>query len=142
MNLHRNHKTLSAEAGRMRTFAAFDGLSDSELQRIANVGHVSTVPAGWPLIHEQTPSDAVYILLDGEVDVYYGREQVARLQPGDIVGEAVLRPGTLRTATVSAVSPVRVLHLEKSEFAMLLNEIQAFGATVDAIALLHTVPQP
>ena len=142
MNMHFNHKSLSDEAGRMRTFDAFSSLADSDLQRVATVGHVSSVPGGWPLIHEQTPSDSLYILLEGEVDVYYGREQVARLQPGDVIGEAVMRPGTLRNATVSAVSPVRVLHFERAEFTALQNEIPAFRMAVDTIAARHTIPQP
>jgi CRP/FNR family cyclic AMP-dependent transcriptional regulator len=140
MNMNFTHKTLTGDAARMRSFGAFADVSDAELKRIADVAHASTVPAGWPLIHEQTPSDALYVLLDGEVDVYYGREKVARLHAGDIIGEAVVRPGTLRNATVSAVSPVRVLHIDKSEFAMLRDEIPSFRAAVDTIAAGHTPP--
>lgn len=58
-----------------------------------------SLPANWRLIHEQTPGDACYILLSGKVAVYSGREQVAELGPGDVVGEIAIRQGRLRSPT-------------------------------------------
>lgn len=138
MNLNRSRHTLSAEATRMRSFSAFAGYTDEQLERIAAAGHHSTIPAGWPLIHEQTPSDACYVILSGELAVYYGREHVATLTPGDIVGEAVIQPGKLRSATVSAVGSVDLLNIPKDDFTHLLNDVPPLLATVEASASRHT----
>lgn len=138
MNIHRRNRTLTAEAARMRALATFEDFTDDQLERIAGVGRPSSLPNGWPLMREQTPSDACYVILDGEVDVYYGRQQVARLQRGDIVGEAVLHPGELRAATVSAVGPVDLLHIDRDDFARLLDEVPPLRTTIEAIAARHT----
>ncbi|CAM3569155.1 cyclic nucleotide-binding domain-containing protein [Smaragdicoccus niigatensis] len=138
MNMNRSRHTLSAEATRMRSFSTFADYTDEQLERIASAGHHSTIPSGWPLIHEQTPSDACYVILSGELAVYYGREQVATLTPGDIVGEAVMQPGKLRSATVAAVGPVDLLNIPKDDFTQLLNDVPPLLGTVEASASRHT----
>ena len=61
----------------------------------------------WPLIREQTPSDACYILLSGEVGVYVGQDRIAVLGPGEVIGESALRRGKLRSATVTTIGTGR-----------------------------------
>ena len=58
------------DARRLREFTAFDNFSDDELERLVRAAHRTSTSAAWPLIHEQTPSDACYILLSGKAAVY------------------------------------------------------------------------
>lgn len=55
------------DARRLREFAAFDKFTDDELERLVRAAHHTSQSVPWPLIREQTPSDACYILLSGEV---------------------------------------------------------------------------
>ncbi|MGO9693232.1 MAG: cyclic nucleotide-binding domain-containing protein [Mycobacterium sp.] len=97
----------------------------------------------WPLIREQTPSDDCYILLSGEVGVYVGRDRIAVLGPGDMIGESALRRGKLRSATVTTLGPAEVLRIERDDLARLLDEIPALRETIDATAARHVpVTQP
>ena len=70
------------DARRLREFSAFDNLSDDELKRLVRTAHHTSTSGPWPLIHEQTPSDACYILLSGEAAVYLGRDRVAVVGAG------------------------------------------------------------
>jgi CRP-like cAMP-binding protein len=58
------------DARRLRELTAFDNFSDDELERLVQAVHRTSTSAAWPLIHEQTPSDACYILLSGKAAVY------------------------------------------------------------------------
>src|SRR5690348_18485575 len=63
------------DARRLREFPAFAKFSDDDLARIARKTHRTSTSGPWPLIREQTPSDACYILLSGEAGVYVGQER-------------------------------------------------------------------
>src|ERR1700752_3433391 len=108
-------------ARRLREFDTFAKFSDDDLQRIVRAAHRTSTSGPWPLIHEQTPSDACYILLSGEVGVYVGQDRIAVLGPGDVIGESVLPPGKLRSATVTTTGAAEVLRIERDDLASLLD---------------------
>ena len=135
---HRKDGTHRAYARRLREFTAFDKLSDDELDRLVRATHHTSTSVPWPLIHEQTPSDACYILLSGEVGVYVGQDRIAVLGPGEVIGESVLRPGNLRTATVTTIGAAEVLHIERDDLASLLDEIPALREAMHVTAARHT----
>jgi CRP-like cAMP-binding protein len=126
-------------ARRLHEFSLFDNFSDDELKRLVRAAHHTSTSAPWPLIHEQTPSDACYILLSGEAAVYLGRDRVAVLQPGEVIGESVLLRGKLRTATVTTTGPAEVLHFDRDKLASLVDEIPALRETMDATVARHSL---
>jgi CRP/FNR family cyclic AMP-dependent transcriptional regulator len=127
---------------RLREFSAFHNFSDNDLHRLVAAAHHDSTSAPWPLIHEQTPSDACYILLSGEVRVYVGRDQIATLGPGEVIGESALRRGQLRSATVTTVGPTEVLRIEADDLAGLLRAIPALREVIDATVARHTPVAP
>src|ERR1700742_2884772 len=133
-----NPQGLCNDARRLREFTTFDKFSDDELERLVQAAHHSSQSVPWPLIREQTPSDACYILLSGEVGVYVGRDRIAVLGPGEVIGESALRPGKLRSATVTTTGPSEVLRIERDDLARLLDEIPALRETMDVTAARHT----
>jgi CRP-like cAMP-binding protein len=131
-------------ARRLREFSSFDNFSDDQLERLVQAAHHTSSSVPWPLIQEQTPSDACYILLSGEAGVYVGRDRIAVLGPGELIGESALRRGKLRSATVTTTGPAEVLRIERDDLARLLAEIPALRATMDATVARHppVVPAP
>jgi CRP/FNR family transcriptional regulator, cyclic AMP receptor protein len=125
------------DARRLREFTAFDKLSNDDLRRIVRAGHHTSTSVPLPLIHEQTPSDACYILLRGEVGVYVGQDRVALLGPGEVIGEAVLRRGQLRSATVTTTGPADVLRIERDDLDALVQDIPALRETMEATVARH-----
>lgn len=122
---------------RLRKFATFDRLSNDELKRLVAASRHTSTTAPLPLIHELTPSDACYILLSGEVGVYVGTQLVAVLGPGEVVGEAVLQRGKLRSATVTTTGPAEILRIEGADLARLHNEIPALRKILRASIARH-----
>ena len=133
---------LGKDARRLREFTAFDKFSDDELERVVRAAHHSSQSVPWPLIREQSPSDACYILLSGEAGVYVGQDRIAVLGPGEVIGESALRRGKLRSATVTTIGAAEVLRIERDDLARLLDEIPALRETMDATAAQHVPVAP
>ena len=133
-------KAHQEDARRLREFPAFAKFSDDDLKRLVTPAHRFTTTAPRPLIHEQTPSDACYILLSGEAGVYVGSDRVAVVGPGEVIGESALRQGKLRNATVTTVGKAEVLRIERADLSRLLDEIPALRETMDATVAKH-VPE-
>ncbi|WP_245574157.1 Crp/Fnr family transcriptional regulator [Amycolatopsis nigrescens] len=110
----------------------FKTLTPAEIRQVLRAGRRVTLPSGWPLISEETPGDLAYIVLEGTVSVWLGRTDVAELGPGSIIGETALRESRLRTATVSAVTAVRVLRLDGAALAGLTQRLPTFASAVEA----------
>lgn len=127
-------KELVAQIGALPRFAE---LSKSDLELLAKSSALSAVPANWPLINEQTPADACYVILDGDVEVRVEGKPVAQLAAGSVVGEVGLLQSKLRNATVVSTSRVSVLHLVPEVFQRLVSSSPAIrkalqGPTADS----------
>ena len=68
-------KDLVETLGKLPRFAS---CSKGDLETLAKAARLSSVPANWPLINEQTPSDACYVILDGDLEVLLLNDRVLR----------------------------------------------------------------
>jgi CRP-like cAMP-binding protein len=125
------------DARRLREFPAFAKFSDEDLARVAQKTHRTSTSGPWPLIREQTPSDACYILLSGEAGVYVGQDRIAVVGPGEVIGESALRQGKLRNATVTTSGRAEVLHISRDDFSRLLTEVPALREMMDDTVARH-----
>jgi CRP-like cAMP-binding protein len=101
-----------------------------DLQDLAEHAERSSVPAHWPLIHQQTPSDACYVILDGEASVTVGGEQVATITAGAVVGETGIAGHKLRNASVTSITALELLHIDAEEFIQLIERRPALKAAL------------
>jgi NADH dehydrogenase len=80
------------------------------------------------IFHEGDVGDYLYIIVNGEVEVYQekGKEKnvIAKLSKGEYFGEMALLNQRSRLATVKCLSPVDVLALRKSDFGILISNFQ------------------
>jgi CRP/FNR family transcriptional regulator, cyclic AMP receptor protein len=95
-------------------YPTFGRCDRDDVTALVDAGGPFTLPAGWPLVEQGIPADAVYVLTEGEARVFYVREQVATLGPGDIVGEMALLGGGQRRATVTTATRASGLRVENS----------------------------
>lgn len=93
-------------------YKTFSNCSKEDITALVSAGGAFTLPAGWPMVAEGIPADAIYVVTSGELRVFYGREQVATLGPGDIVGEMALLGGGQRRATVTTADRTSGLRVE------------------------------
>jgi CRP-like cAMP-binding protein len=109
---------------------AFAEASKADLEDLASHANRTSVPANWPLIHQDTPADACYVILRGTADVLVRGEKVASISAGAVVGEAGLAGHKLRNATVTSTSPLELLHIDAAEFTALIERRPALKAAL------------
>lgn len=102
-------------------------LSSKELDKVIARGSHVRLPANWSLIWEKTPADKAYLIVEGEVAVRKGKQEVARLGPGDVIGEMAIVGHKLRSASVVSLTPVEVIHFTKESLNALIEDVPAFG---------------
>jgi CRP-like cAMP-binding protein len=103
----------------LRAHSAFAECSSADLEDLATHSNRTSIPANWPLIHQETPADACYVILDGDADVLVKGEKVASIGTGGVVGEAGLASHKLRNATVTSTTALDLLHIDGNEFTKL-----------------------
>ena len=90
--------------------------------------------------------DSVYIIKDGECDVFCeedGPEHIlASLGRGDYFGEMALLSDKTRNATIRARSPLNVLIIPKYDFNKLRESVPAFGVVFSELAKRRATAGP
>lgn len=84
-------------------------------------------PVGTKLVEQGDWGASVYLLLDGIVSVDVDGGVVAEIGPGAVFGERAALEGGTRTATLTALTPVRVAHvlpeqIDRSALAQLADQ--------------------
>jgi CRP/FNR family cyclic AMP-dependent transcriptional regulator len=123
--------TESPEPQDLARLDRFADLSDAELAVLVSKGTRLHIPANWSVIWERTPADKAYIILDGEVSVRKGGQEIARLGPGDTVGEAAIIAHKLRSASVVSVTELEVLHYTSEAVEELLDSVPSFRTAME-----------
>jgi CRP/FNR family transcriptional regulator, cyclic AMP receptor protein len=99
------------DASRLKQIPLFQDVPDDELSQIATFAQEVTVEQGRELVREGDFSYEFMAIEDGDAEVTRHGEHLADLGPGDFFGEIGLLEKTLRTATVTAKSPMRLVTL-------------------------------
>jgi CRP-like cAMP-binding protein len=119
----------------------FATISDAGRTRLAKAGAPCTVEPGALLFAEGEKGDALYVLLEGEVEIRISNEagrdvRLASLKPYAIIGEMAVLDGGARSADVCAIRRSRFLRISRdtaldtleSEPKALLNLIAELSA--------------
>ena len=99
------------DASRLKSIPLFQEVGDEELAQIAPFATEVSVEEGRELVREGDFSYEFMAIEEGEAEVTRAGEHVANLGPGDFFGEMGLLERTLRNATVTAKTPVRLVTL-------------------------------
>jgi CRP/FNR family cyclic AMP-dependent transcriptional regulator len=94
----------------------FESLSSDELKAVATLSDLRHEDAGATLVGEGAPGYSLFVLREGSADVTSGGDTVTTLGPGDFFGEIALLGEGVRTATVTASSPVSLIVMFGSDF--------------------------
>lgn len=121
----------AADVATLKQFEGFSKFSDDDLKKIVKASHRTSTSGPWPLIREQTVSDACYILLSGEAGVFVGHDKIATVHEGEVIGESALKRGKLRGATVTTAGRAEVLHIDRNDLDRLLEEVPALRQLID-----------
>jgi CRP/FNR family transcriptional regulator, cyclic AMP receptor protein len=99
----------------------FANCSKRELQEIAHLADEIDLREGKEMTRQGERGREFFVLLEGEADVTKGDRSINRLGKGDFFGEIALVTHMPRTASVTAMSDVRVLVVTERDFAALLK---------------------
>ncbi len=120
----------------------FSACSARERALIARAAKEVTHPAGAVIAREGEPGVGMFLILEGRAEVSIGGRRRRTLSPGDSFGEIALLDGGPRTATVTALTPVRLAGITEWVFRGLIREhptialktLQAMAARLRAAA--------
>ncbi|MCA1648521.1 MAG: cyclic nucleotide-binding domain-containing protein [Chloroflexi bacterium] len=109
----------------LRSMDLFADLPDEELAKIARLLKERKIAENGVVFAQDDPGDGLYIVLQGRVRIastdQFGRERVlAFYGPGEFFGDMSVLTGAPRSATASATTSLRVLHLRKDDFDVLV----------------------
>ncbi|HEY4162741.1 MAG TPA: ion transporter [Dongiaceae bacterium] len=111
----------------------FAGLDATRVASIARLLKPQIVPERQAIVRRGEPADAMFFLMDGEVEVEVQPHPV-RLAKGQFFGEIGLLLDTTRTATVTALTESRMLVLDRSDFGRLMAQHPDLKARIEKIA--------
>jgi len=110
---HRNH---------LSRVSLFSGLSEDQLDLLANCRHVRTYKKGTYIVKEGDPGEGVFIVKDGELKVSAKGKEVRRLLHGHYFGErALLDKGDMQKFTVVTLSPTTCLSIGRQQLQEVLR---------------------
>ncbi len=122
----------------LRRLPLFASLAEPDLERLCAEAQTLHLPPNSLVIEEGAPGDALYVLLEGELQVTKraGGHDVKLdvRRPGEVIGEMSLLDNALRSASVRTLRDSQLLMISKDIFERVL----ATSPTA-AIATLHTV---
>jgi CRP/FNR family cyclic AMP-dependent transcriptional regulator len=75
-------------------------------------------------------ADAMYVVLEGEVDIRIGSISLDIARSGDIVGEMALVDLSTRSASVIALTPARLARIDRRRFLYLVQNTPTFSIDV------------
>ena len=109
----------------------FSSLDDKTLRGLATFATESSVPAGKHLVREGDYAYEFMAIEEGEADVIRGGEKVETLGPGDFFGEIAVLEKSLRTASVVAVTPMRLVTLSHWDLKRVGDAMEQIRATLE-----------
>lgn len=117
----------AADLAFLRELSLFAGLREDVLESIGRYARRIEVEAGQVLFEEGELAKEMLVVLDGELDVVKhaasgGEACIARLGPGDVVGEMALIDIQPRSAAVRARGPAAVIALDAADLASVYRE--------------------
>ena len=124
-------KIIEAAFARADLLAA---LSEAARKRLAGAGNLVSVDPGALLFSKGDPGDALYVLIEGEVEIRTGSEggrdvRIAALKAPALLGEMAVLDGGARSADVAALRRAKLLRISRdSAISALESEPKALLA--------------
>lgn len=118
----------------LRSSPLLRALSDSELHSLMGIANERSLAAGQTLITAGEKGVAMYIILEGKVQVSRGGTALSVLGPGQHVGEmALLAPDDIvRSADVVAIEPTRILQIAAWDLSTFIDSNPAVAKAIIA----------
>ena len=111
----------------LKSVELFSQIPGEELAQIAGIAQEVHLERGELIIQEGEMGDSMFLIIEGEVMVHRLGKELTRLGERESFGEMALLDNEPRSATVSAVSDVTCLKVEREDFYELMSEKVEIG---------------
>jgi voltage-gated potassium channel len=111
----------------------FHALTASEIADVMTMLRAQKVDAGTVIVRRGEPAHAMYLVADGEVELKL-RHKHLKLGAGQFFGEIAALRRTRRSATVTAVTPTRLLVLDALDLHALMDRQPSLAARIGEAA--------
>ncbi len=108
----------------------FASCNHRELQKIARATDEVAIESGRVLMQQGERGREAFVIIDGTASVEIGGTHITEIGPGNAVGELALLDGGPRTATVTALTDMRVLVIDQRAFTSLLDEVPGLARKI------------
>jgi CRP/FNR family cyclic AMP-dependent transcriptional regulator len=98
--------------------------------RSGNETDMIRVVAGKVVFKEGDPGDAVYVVLDGKVELRVGGRLVETVGPGGVLGEMALIEQAPRVATATAKTAADLLPISEARFMTMIQKTPHFALQI------------
>jgi CRP/FNR family transcriptional regulator, cyclic AMP receptor protein len=143
-------KDAAADRAILADSVVFHHVSPSDLDPVIAASEVVVLKPGELILSEGTPGDGLYIVLEGEVEIFLpqrapsggqraSRIRLNRLGPGRCLGEYGLIDDRTSSASAAALTPVRLCFLPKATFRKLVERHDHLARIVYANLLGYLV---
>ena len=114
----------------LRHVPLFSGCTKTELRELALTADEVDLRKGAILTREGRPGHEFVVIVEGTARVARAGRTLADLGQGDWVGEIALLTKSVRTATVTATSPVRALVITDRAFRRVVDAMPSIAVKV------------
>jgi len=114
-----------AKVKALRGVSLFAGLRDRDLEQVAKLVDEIDRPSGYVLTREGELGSQAFVLASGAAKVERDGREIARVAPGQVVGEMALLAEGPRTATATLTEQSHLFVLAHREFHSLLDTVPA-----------------
>ena len=121
------------EPSQLKRIPLFADASDEELKKGAAFAETKEVGAGSEVIGEGEFSRALLAIEDGTAEVTKDGEKIADLGPGDVFGEAGMLDDEVRSASVTATSPLKLISMGHFEVKRLKKDAPDVYAKIEEL---------
>ena len=119
--------SIQADCAALQKIPMFHDVDVAKLRLFALSGQRMSYEAGDVIFREGDTAEAVYVILEGIVDVIReaptGRVRLAQIGEGNMFGETGVLCDQARTATIEAATPVSVLQLDRYTFNEVARDV-------------------
>lgn len=122
------------DVGQLRRIQLFSDADEDELDKLLASAESVEFSEGAEIIREGDFSRALLAIEEGTAEVTRGGEHIATLGPGDVFGEAGLLEDTLRNATVTATSRLKLIIMDQLEVQGLRETAPEIYARIEELA--------
>lgn len=123
---------MATDPNMIKKFSCFRDLSEDQLQGIADISNSVCYSPGYVLFEEGEQGKYLYLLIDGDVEVFFKADEtdfnkVDTISSEEMAGCSAMVPPYTYTATEKALSEVEVLEIDINDLRDLIEKDPKLG---------------